>query len=242
MGDDNDSGEAGESRWLTTYGDAMTLLLTFFVALLSMSTIEEEAFQITISAFQGAVGFLDAGRTLAPGELMDMGINVHELSEAETTIAEHIPRDIEQMMEAEQDMQVERDERGIVIQVTDQLLFELGQVELTGEGREFLSRIALFLGAPRFRDRGVRVEGHTDNVPAAQYTSNWEVSVLRATNVVQHFVENEDLSPDRFSAVGFGETRPVASNETEAGRAENRRVEIVLLRDDIQREWFQRRR
>ncbi len=239
MGDDN--GDSGEGRWLTTYGDAMTLLLTFFVALLSMSTIEEEAFQITISAFQGAVGFLDAGRTLAPGELMDMGINVHELSEAETTIAQDIPRDIEQMMEAEDDAQIERDERGIVIQVTDQLLFEPGQVEVTEDGRTFLSRVALFLSAPRFQDRAVRVEGHTDNVPTTRYPSNWEISVLRATNVVRHFVDVDDLPPERFSAVGFGETRPVASNETEAGRAENRRVEIVLLRDDVQREPFGRR-
>ncbi|MGM0380897.1 MAG: OmpA/MotB family protein [bacterium] len=239
MGDDNGD-DGGESRWLTTYGDAMTLLLTFFVALLSMSTIEEESFQLTISSFRGAVGFLNAGRTLAPGELMDMGINVHELSEAETTVAENIPRDIEQMAEAEAEASVEQDERGIVIQVTDQLLFESGQVELTPAGRTFLSRVAQFLSASRFQDRAIRIEGHTDNVPPTNYASNWEISVLRSTNVVRHFVERENLPPQRFSAVGFGQTRPIASNETEEGRAQNRRVEIVLLRDDIQSKGFQR--
>ncbi len=236
MGDDG-----GESRWLTTYGDAMTLLLTFFVALLSMSTIEEESFQIAISSFQGAVGIFEAGKTMAPGELMDMGINVYELSEAQTTISEDIPRQIENMMEMEQEnATIRQDERGIIIQVTDQLLFDRGQVEITPGGKEFLETVSLLLKAPQFRDRQLRIEGHADNIPPTRYDSNWEISVLRATSVVEYLLEN-NISSDRLSAVGFGATRPIADNDTEEGRAKNRRVEIVILREDIQTEWFQRR-
>jgi len=78
----------------------------------------------------------------------------------------------------------------------------------------------------------IRVEGHTDDVPisTAQFPSNWELSTARATNVLQYLLEGEVVDPDQLTAAGYGEYRPVASNETEEGRAQNRRVDIVLLR------------
>lgn len=233
--DDDDDGGGGEARWLTTYGDAMTLLLVFFVLLLSMSTINPQTFQVVISSFQGAVGVLEGGKTLTPAKLMDMGINVHELSQAETTVSENIPKEVEQMLEVEdKEAQVRQDERGIVIQVTNQLLFGEGQVELTEEGRTFLGNVATLIQAPSLEDRQLRVEGHTDTIPAESYDSNWQISVLRSSNVVETFVNEYGIDPNRMSAVGFGPYRPIATNETPEGRSENRRVEIVILRDDIE--------
>lgn len=233
---DNGGGDDPGSRWLTTYGDAMTLLLVFFVLLLSMSTIDPETFHVVISSFQGAVGVFDAGRTLTPGELMDMGINVHELSEAETTVSENIPRNVKNKLhEKMSKATVREDERGLVIQITDQLLFDPGQTSLTPEGRTYLENVSEFLNSPGVRQRQVRVEGHTDSVPTEQYSSNWEISVLRAKNVVERLI-NIGVQPNRLSAVGFGATRPIASNDTPESRAKNRRVQIVILREDLTRE------
>lgn len=234
-GDDDDGGDDGKARWLTTYGDAMTLLLVFFVLLLSMSTINPQTFQIVISSFQGAVGVLEGGKTMTPAEMMDMGINVHELSEAETTVSQNIPKEVEKILQVdEESARVRRDERGLVIQVTNKLLFAQGQVELTEEGIEFLESVATLLKAPSLNERQLRVEGHTDTVPTESYDSNWEISSLRATNVVEILTGQYEVDPSRLSAVGFGPHRPIASNENEEGRAENRRVEIVILRDDIE--------
>lgn len=234
---DDDGGGDGKARWLTTYGDAMTLLLVFFVLLLSMSTINPETFQIVISSFQGAVGVLEGGKTMTPAQLMDMGINVHELSEAETTVSQNIPKEVEEMLQVEEDnATVRRDERGIVIQITSKLLFDRGQVELTTGGQEFLSSVATLLQAPGLSERQVRVEGHTDNIPTENFRSNWQISALRATNVVEVLTREYEVKPSRLSAVGFGQYRPIATNDTAEGRADNRRVEIVILRDDIDNE------
>jgi len=239
--DDEEIGEeehdCSEFLYLTTYGDAMTLLLVFFVLLLSMSTIEPETFHVVISSFQGAVGVFEAGRTVVPEELMDAGINVHEMSEAETTVSEQIPREVENLMDSQvETATIREDERGLVIQITDRLLFEPGQVSITEEGEAFLTRLARLLKHPDLQARQLRVEGHTDNVEPAEFESNWEISVLRSSSVVEKFVREDGLSPNRLSAVGFGATRPIASNDTEEGRAQNRRVEIVILRDDIENE------
>lgn len=239
--DDDEIGEeehdCSEFLWLTTYGDAMTLLLVFFVLLLSMSTIEPETFNLVISSFQGAIGVFEGGRTIVPAELMDAGINVHEMSEAETTVSEQIPRKVENLMQSKiESATIRQDERGLVIQVTDRLLFEPGQIELTREGKAFLMRLSRLLKHPSLQARQLRVEGHTDDVDPAEFESNWEISVLRASRVVEQFVQQNGIEPSRLSAVGFGATRPIASNDTEEGRAKNRRVEIVILRDDIENE------
>jgi len=233
--DNDDDGGDGKARWLTTYGDAMTLLLVFFVLLLSMSTINPETFQIVISSFQGAVGVLEGGKTMTPAKMMDMGINVHELSEAETTVNQNIPKEVEEMLQVEQDnATVRRDERGIVIQITNKLLFDRGQIELTQGGQEFLGSVSNLLKAPGLNQRQVRIEGHTDNIPTENYESNWQISALRATNVVEVLTEAYDVEPSRLSAVGFGQHRPIATNDNEEGRGENRRVEVVILREDIE--------
>lgn len=232
--DDDDDKDDGKARWLTTYGDAMTLLLVFFVLLISMSSIEDQTFRIVISSFQGALGVFEGGKTLSPARLMDMGINVHELSESESNPQENIPKEVEKLLQVpEKDAKVRQDERGIVIQVTNKLLFGLGETELSPEGVDFLEGVATLMKAPGIQERQVRVEGHTDDLPTDDFQSNWRISVLRSSNVVETLINEYDVSPSRLSAVGFGETRPIASNETEEGRAQNRRVEIVILRDDV---------
>lgn len=121
------------------------------------------------------------------------------------------------------------EERGLVVSIQDTLLFDSGSAVITPKAREVLNKISTVLAsAPNY----IKVEGHTDNLPihTPQFPSNWELSVLRATNVVQIMATDGGINPDRLSATGYGEYRPVAANNSDAGRARNRRVDLVILR------------
>ncbi|MHB1650921.1 MAG: flagellar motor protein MotB [Desulfitobacteriaceae bacterium] len=121
------------------------------------------------------------------------------------------------------------EERGLVVSIQDTLLFDSGSATITPRARQILTKIsAVLASAPNY----IKVEGHTDNLPihTPQFPSNWELSVLRATNVVQILITEGGIPADHLSATGYGEYRPIAANDTEAGRSINRRVDLVILR------------
>jgi chemotaxis protein MotB len=123
------------------------------------------------------------------------------------------------------------DQRGLVVRLlTDNVLFSSGQAELNPQGFPILGEIAKALSQDAIVNP-VRVEGNTDDVPihSAQYPSNWELSTSRADAVLE-FLLGHGIAPKRLSATGYGDVNPVASNGTPAGRASNRRVDIVILR------------
>lgn len=122
------------------------------------------------------------------------------------------------------------EERGLVISiVTDKVLFAPGAAGLSPDGRTIVDLIAEQLEGT---ENAMTVEGHTDSVPisTAQFPSNWELSVARASTVLRTLVEDHGFPPARMNAAGYGEYRPVASNETDVGRQANRRVELVIHR------------
>ncbi len=121
------------------------------------------------------------------------------------------------------------EERGLVVSIQDTLLFDSGSAEITPTARTILKKISTVLSAsPNY----IKIEGHTDNLPinTARFPSNWELSVLRATNVLQILVKEAGVNADRLSATGYGEYRPIADNSTFEGRNANRRVDLVILR------------
>jgi len=122
------------------------------------------------------------------------------------------------------------EERGLVVSIQDTLLFASGSAELTQSARTILKKVSTVLSAT---SNYIKVEGHTDNLPinTARFPSNWELSVLRATNVLQILVQEGDINPNRLSATGYGEYRPVAENSTLEGRSINRRVDLIILRN-----------
>jgi chemotaxis protein MotB len=142
------------------------------------------------------------------------------------------------------DLQTEITRKDIVIQeftdqlaitIVDRVLFPSGQATLTPEGRKILEKVGKALA--RGTDRLIQIEGHTDNQdigPELQkrFASNWELSTARATEVVRYFLAHAPLPAERLLAVGRADTAPVASNATEAGRQQNRRIEIILLPPD----------
>ncbi|QIA26684.1 OmpA family protein [Thermaerobacter sp. PB12/4term] len=123
-------------------------------------------------------------------------------------------------------------ERGVAIIFDDQVFFDLGRAELRPEGQDLLRRLAPILAQV---PGTILVEGHTDNLPirSGRYPSNWELSTARATTVVRYLAERAGLDPRRLAAAGYGEWRPRFPNTSEANRARNRRVEIVLLRPSL---------
>jgi chemotaxis protein MotB len=210
-----------------TYGDLMSLLLTFFVLLLSFSSIQESKFQEAIASLQEALGvfkqtesIIEFDNTVVPKEDNSAHQNEEVLYEF---------RKMEQYL-LENDLDIEVDlamtPDGINIKIKDSFLFPSASAKLQPEGVEVLNKIYGLLDG---RENEVRVSGHTDSLPihTIQFPSNWELSAARAIAVARQF-NVQGLSAARLSATGYGEFRPLATNETEDGRSQNRRVEIFL--------------
>ena len=190
--------------WLTSYLDVLTLLITLFVLLLSMSdtgagdnTAPERA---TASTTPSSPDILPRNDGLQP---RFSGLDIDGVSVAE-------------------------DNSGVTLRIDNRLLFDSGEASVTGGGRTVLSELVAQLDS---FDGRVSVEGHTDNVPisTARFPSNWELSTRRATAVLRELVDN-GLPRGRLRAIGYADTRPLESNETTSGRAANRRVELLLSR------------
>ncbi len=213
-------------RWLLTYADLITLLLVLFIVLYSMAQTDTQKFQemaeslaITFGGV-GRSGVLDGGRSLVPGP------SVSKERRAMSNTQERINRMIAQMG-LQGKISVSR-ERGLVISIKDSVLFYSGSGELSGPAMEIVGRVARILQPmPNF----IRVEGHTDTdrIHNTRFYSNWELSTSRATNVLQYLLHSGGISPDRLSAAGYGEYRPKAPNDTPENKAQNRRVDIVLM-------------
>ncbi len=120
------------------------------------------------------------------------------------------------------------DDRGLVVRVSESAFFDPGSADLKGVARDVLDVISDLL---RDFPNHMRIEGHTDNMPirTEKYPSNWELSVNRATVCVRYLIERHSFPPERISALGYGEYRPIATNGDDTGRAKNRRVDIVVL-------------
>lgn len=128
------------------------------------------------------------------------------------------------------DISVGYDERGVVVRVLDRVLFDSGKAKLRKEAYAVLDQVANVLNDEAM-SQPVAIEGHTDNEPIRHsgWKDNWELSLARARSVLTYLVQARNVVPTRVSAVGYGEYRPIASNDTAEGRRTNRRVEIVVL-------------
>ncbi|MBD3894507.1 OmpA family protein [Halomonas sp. ML-15] len=151
-------------------------------------------------------------------EAIDVATSLTETLEQRLAEAPHLP-DLEGVA-------VSRVAEGISLRVEDNLLFTTAEAELSGGGREVIESLVALI---QRHDGEVSVEGHTDSRPinTPEYPSNWELSSARATAILRYLAD-EGVSPSRLRAVGFGDTRPLASNDSSEGRAKNRRVEVII--------------
>jgi chemotaxis protein MotB len=222
---------------MTTYGDMVTLLLTFFVFLFALSTVESKKFEAAIVSLQNAFGLplsveeIPLGPQSQDNAVTDSFWNddlltedLRQLLEIERRLRAYIS---EERMDTLIDLN--REGRGLVLRFADTVLFDLGKANLKPEARAILDRLSTIT---RDVPNHIRVEGHTDDLPikTGLFPSNWELSTRRATEVIRHFVEAHEFSPERLSAAGYAEYRPLAPNDSEANRQRNRRVDVVILR------------
>jgi len=223
-------GGGASAPWLTTYADTVTLLLAFFVLLFAFSSVDVEKFRAVISAFQGSVSVLDGGRTISGEDILNQ-----QTSELEMMQLRELYEQLQEFIEEEQfegSVHLELEERGLTVRFADQVFFDLGRATLKPESLQILQRMAPLL---RTLPNPIRVEGHTDNLPirTSQFPSNWELSVHRATTVIRYLIEEQSFDPQKLSATGYGEYRPLKPNTSEENRAQNRRVDIVIMRIDL---------
>ena len=136
--------------------------------------------------------------------------------------------ELERGLGSNQGVSIGYDERGLVIRVVDQVLFDSGKAKLHKGAEDVLAKVARIL-REEVPDQPIGVEGHTDNQPIAKsgWKDNWELSLARARSVLTTLVAH-GVAPNRIAATGYGEYRPISSNDTAKGRAKNRRVEIVV--------------
>ncbi len=149
---------------------------------------------------------------------------LEELKKIKSLLEQRLKEEI-----ANKEVRLDLTNRGVVITLTSDILFDSGKADIKPEAYPILDKVAEILKY-KIADRNVGVEGHTDNQPIrySGWKSNWELSTARAVNVVHYLIE-KGVSPERLTAIGYGEYRPVADNSTEEGRKRNRRVEIVIL-------------
>ena len=125
--------------------------------------------------------------------------------------------------------------RGLVVSFNGSMFFESGEAEIKSEQIPSLVEVAKLLNQPFLQQSYIRVEGYTDNVPMKneEYDSNWDLSVMRASNVAKAIIDQSGIDPTKVSAVGYGEYRPTGDNKTSEGRAQNRRVDILILNSEF---------
>jgi chemotaxis protein MotB len=219
------------AEWLTTFNDLITLLMVFFVLLFTMSTIDVKKLKEVQFGLQSALGVLEGGQRVSVGVIE---APIPPDVESETTleeIEEEVPdeiRDIVKAFDSEPEITATYTKKGVLITLSDTILFQFGMADINPESFPVLDKIAAVISET---SKSVRVEGHTDNVPVVhskRFPSNWELSIKRAVNVVKYFVRIGKIPPQRLSAVGYGESKPLFPNDTTEHRAANRRVEILL--------------
>ena len=232
--------EEASEAWLLPYSDLMTLLLALFIALFAISQTDQTKLVALAQAFtaafnMGGPSFFDnAGPNMSlQRQIMsteDLG-NAAYIQENETlqNLKEQLDAYIEQNS-LEEELSTQLEEEGLMIRIKERALFPSGSAELVPESQRIGPIVAGLLAAVPER---VLISGHTDTDPinTAQFPSNWELSSVRAMTFMKYLLSiNSDLNPARFSAIGYGEYRPIAMNDTPENKQQNRRVEILIAR------------
>jgi len=219
--------------WLAAFGDLMSLLLCFFVLLLSMSSMDAKKVSEAIGSLSGAMSVLEGGTKT---EISKKRIQESTPIESQDETSEVVNRiqqaasDANEMMQKSQgpEVTVDEAENGFVIKLPAALLFKPGSATIENQDALlFLKRVALIIGELP-NDMQLSVQGHTDNRPpgpTSPFKDNWELSTGRALSVLHELIL-DGVDPARMSAAGFSQYQPIATNATPTGREKNRRVEL----------------
>lgn len=226
---------ASHERWLITYADLITLLMIFFVLMYTISNVNAKKFSQLSASMSVALGgapkiigesqgesFID--NMTKAGAQTAAEVEAEALDKATKSLEEYI-----NLQGLSGKVEITREERGLVISLKESLLFKIGSADINKDAKGTILSVGQVLAVLR---NNIKIEGHTCNLPikTAQFPSNWELSTTRATNVVKFLINEGNFNPERLSATGYGEFRPIVPNTTEKNRARNRRVDIVVLK------------
>ncbi|QDP41054.1 flagellar motor protein MotB [Radiobacillus deserti] len=239
-----------DESWLIPYADLMTLLLALFLVLYSMSEIDAKKYETLSEVFQkeftSGTGIMENPSPKEDPEatsLDEQEEKKEETPEEEESPDEEAKKQDQKELEEIQakinsyiqknnltaQLETSLTDEGLLVTIRDNVLFASGNADVRTQDLEIAREISqlLVINPPR----NIIISGHTDNVPIqnSDFSSNWELSVMRAVNFMKIILKNDQLNPEWFSAKGFGEYEPIASNDTSEGRARNRRVEILIL-------------
>jgi len=247
-------------RWLVSYADFITLLFAFFVVLYAASQVDKRKVGRLAMAIQVAfqeMGVFEASTTHVPVDIAEPmpfstvqaienvdrtgsvarvasrpqgtlggGMENGDLAHLQTELASTLAAEIDR-----KEIAMRREPDGLVISLREAGFFESGSAQMKSTSQATFDRIANLLLQRNCR---MRIEGHTDNIPIhnAKFSSNWELSTARATEIVRLLIVRDGFTPTRLSAAGYAEYHPIASNANAEGRGVNRRVDVVILGQD----------
>jgi chemotaxis protein MotB len=224
--------KAGAPEWMVTFSDMTTLLLTFFVLLLSMASLDQRKIKEALGSLQGALGVLESGQKSEMGkeEILSRLDFVTKTKQSESKMLSGIRNYIEQA-NLSSTVSVVKTEKGISVRIMDSVLFEPGSATLLDAAKPVLDKLS---GVIKDSPYNIMVEGHTDDIPisTAQFPSNWELSTARAVSVAKYMI-SVGVKPDILSVAGYAQYHPVVPNITPENRAKNRRVEINFVSPEL---------
>lgn len=237
-------------RWLISYADFITLLFATFVVLYALSQVDVNDFKALEDSIQNAFAAPSIMQG-SDGMLQQSSSNkLFDTSTADAMIAPLMMEYLSQKYEDDSMNQIEKEinnglrygkiegaeafrtDKGIVIRLSDDYLFKSGSAELTPGAKIKLDKIGAIIGN-KFYMHNIRVEGNTDNqkIKSSLYPSNWELSSARSSAIIRYFISRFQFLPSLFTAIGYADTRPIGNNASESGRAKNRRVELLILKN-----------
>ncbi len=241
---------ANHERWLVSYADFITLLFAVFVTLYAMSQTDKKKVEQVAASYRSAFGITGAASAGKPSVTPKVDVapiptvkpqaqapSVPKAAKGSNGKIKATHKDFKQMLvslekklmehRASDQVQVMVTPRGLVISLKEAGVFDSGSATIKPEALPLLAEISKILEP---YDNPLNFEGHTDNIPmrSAFFPTNWELSAGRATGIARHFIEHLGFNPQHIAIAGYGEYQPVASNNTEEGRKQNRRVDIVM--------------
>ena len=231
----NSNDDGGSPGWITTFSDLMSLLLTFFILLYSTANVDEEKFQQISGSIQnvlsgvGGGGILEYYRTVPEvidDDVLDM-LNKEGIQDGilgmHNKVLDYVTNE-----DMDKEVTVNMNKRGVFVDIKEAILFDPGSAKIKDGGLDVLEKLEPLLNE---FENDIVIEGYTDDVPmnSTIYPSNWELSTARAVAVLRDLSETRGINPERLSAVGYGEYKPIVANDSAENRAANRRVNILII-------------
>ncbi len=222
----------GAPKWVVTFGDLMSLLLCFFVLLLSFSEMDRQKYKQVAGSMEKAFGVQRKQRVMEIPKGMKLIAKDFDQEAIATRIKEDLGREIDYMVqdnlsELKDQIVVESGENEVIIRLMGESTFDSGSADIRSQLKPLLLKVGDIL---KTSAGDISIAGHTDNIPVIRgpYRTNLRLSAARASAVAEFLISESRIDPRRISTMGFGEYRPIESNDSVGGRQKNRRVEIVL--------------